>query len=191
MPSRAHEWGSRRREGEMSPRSRTLTVGGVLLAVLVAGLLVGFLALGNDDQSSGTTTTPSVTTSATPSDPHAQVEQAYLHAWDVWADALTSLDTSRLSEAFTGRALNVVTSQVEEQKRQNEPVRISAEHNYTITLINPQTASVEDRYINHNVRLDPETLEPVEPDQETNVRRSFTLKLVGSTWKIAEIIEYQ
>jgi hypothetical protein len=175
----------------MSPRGRTLTVGGVLLTVLVAGLLVGFLALGNDDQSSGTTTTPPVTTSATPSDPRAQVEQAYLHAWDVWAGALTSLDTSHLSEAFTGRARKVVTSQVEEQKRQNEPVRISAEHNYTITLINPQTASVEDRYINHNVRLDPETLEPVEPDQETNVRRSFTLKLVGSTWKIAEIIEYQ
>ena len=43
----------------MSTRSRTLTVGGVLLAVLVAGLLVGFLALGNDDRSSGTTTTPS------------------------------------------------------------------------------------------------------------------------------------
>ena len=81
----------------MSPRSRTLTVGGVLLAVLVAGLLVGFLALGDDDQSSGTTTTPSVTTSAPPSDPRAQVEQAYLHAWDVWADALTSLDTVRLS----------------------------------------------------------------------------------------------
>ena len=117
----------------MSTRGRTLAVGGVLLTVLVAGLLVGFLALGNDDPSSGTTeTTPPVTTSATPSDPRAQVEQAYLHAWDVWADALTSLDTSRLSEAFTGRALNVVTSQVEEQKRQNEPVRISAEHNYTI-----------------------------------------------------------
>ena len=175
----------------MSPRSRTLTVGGVLLAVLVAGFLVGFLALGDDDKSSGTTTTPPVTTSATPSDPRAQVEQAYLHAWDVWADALTSLDTSPLSEAFTGRALRVVTSQVEEQKRKNEPVRIRVEHNYTITLIDPQTASVEDRYINHNVRLDPETLEPAEPDQETNVRRSFTLKLVGSTWKIAEIIEYQ
>jgi hypothetical protein len=174
----------------MSPRSRTLTVGAVLLAVLVTVLLVGFLALGNDGQSSGTTTPP-VTTGATPSDPRAQVEQAYLHAWDVWADALTSLDPSRLTESFTGKALNVLTAQVQEQKRKNQPVRIRAEHNYTITLIDPQTASVEDRYINHNVRLDPDTLEPIEPDQETHVRTSFTLKLAGSTWKIAEIIEYQ
>jgi hypothetical protein len=176
----------------MSPRGRTLTVGGVLLTVVVAGLLVGFLALGNDGDSSGsTTTTPPRTKSATPTDPRAQVEQAYLKAWDVWADALLHLDTSGLSEAFMGRALKVVTSEVQEQKRKNEPVRIRAEHNYTITLIDSQTASVEDRYINHNVRLDPQTLEPAEPDQETHIRRSFTLKLVGSTWKIAEIIEYR
>lgn len=174
----------------MSPRGRTLTVGGVLLAVLVAGLVVGFLALGNDDQSSGTTTPP-VSTSATPADPRVQVEQAYLHAWEVWADALLHLDAPRLSESFTGRALKVLTEQVMKQKRMDQPVRISAEHNYTITIIDPQTASVEDRYVNHNVRLDPDTLEPIEPDQETHVRTSFTLKLVGSTWKIAEIIEYQ
>jgi hypothetical protein len=176
----------------MSTRSRTFAVGGVLLVVLVAGLLVGFLTLGNDGQSSGTTpTSPPVTTSSTPVDPRAQVEQAYLQAWDVWADALLHLDTSQLSESFTGRALKVVSDQVHEQNRKNEPVQISAEHNYTITMIDSQTASVEDRYINHNVRLDPNTLEPIEPDQETHVRRSFTLKLVGSTWKIAEIIEYQ
>ncbi len=176
----------------MSTRSRTLAVGGGLLAVLVAGLLVGFFALGNDGESSGTTqTTPPATTSSTPADPRAQVEQAYLHAWDVWADALLHLDTSRLSESFTGRALKALSDQVQEQKRKNEPVRIRAEHNYTITIIDSQTASVEDRYINHNVRLDPNTLEPIEPDQATHVRTSFTLKLVGSTWKISEIIEYQ
>ena len=176
----------------MTTRGRTLAVGGVLLAVLAAGLLAGFLALGNDGGSSGTTpTTSPVSPSETPTDVRAQVEQAYLEAWDVWADALLRLDPSRLPEAFTGRALQVVTDQVVEQRRKNEPVQIRAEHNYTITLIDAQAASVEDRYINHNVRLDPETLEPVEPDEETRVRRSFTLKLVGSTWKIAEIIDYQ
>jgi hypothetical protein len=175
----------------MSPRSRTLTVGGVLLTVVVAGLVVGFIALGDDDQSSGTRTTPPVTTSATPSDPRAQVEQEYLKAWDVWADALVTLDASGLSEAFTGRAQQLITTQVAEQKSKNQPVRIRAEHNYTVTLIDAQTASIDDRYINHNVRLDPNTLEPIEPDPDNPEHRSFTLKLVGGTWKIATIIEYR
>jgi len=177
----------------MTTRVRTLAVGGALLAVVGGGLLVGFLALEDDDGASGATPTtpPPTSPSETPTDVKADVEQAYLAAWDVWADALLHLDPSRLNESFTGKALNVLTAQVQEQKRKDEPVRIRAEHNYAITLIDPQTASVEDRYINHNVRLDPDTLEPIEPDEETHVRTSFTLKLVGSTWKIAEIIEYQ
>jgi hypothetical protein len=173
----------------MTTRGRTLAVGGMLLAIVAGALLVGFLAIGDDGQSSGATdTTPP---SEPPIDTRAQVEQSYLDAWDVWEEALVQLDASRLSEVFTGSALDVVTNQVEEQKRKNEPVRIRAEHNYSITIIDSETASVEDRYINHNVRLDPETLEPIEADQETRVRRSFTLMLVDSTWKIAEIIEYQ
>jgi hypothetical protein len=177
----------------MTTRIRTLAVGGVLLAVVGGALLVGFLALGDEDGASGTTpsTPPPTSPSETPTDVKADVEQAYLAAWDAWADALLHLDTSRLSESFTGRALTVLSEQVQEQKRKNEPVRIRAEHNYTITMIDPQTASLEDRYINHNVRLDPDTLEPIESDQSTHVRTSFTLKLVGSTWKISEIIEYQ
>jgi hypothetical protein len=177
----------------MTTRSRTLAVGGVLLAVVAGGLLVGFLALGDDGQSSGATETspPPISPSETATDVRADVEQAYLDAWDVWEESLVQLDASRLSEAFAGPALEVVTNQVEEQKRKNEPVQIRAEHNYSITMIDSATAAVEDRYINHNVRLDPETLEPIEPDEETRVRRSFTLTLVDSTWKITEIIEYQ
>ncbi len=176
----------------MTTRSRTLAVGGVLLAAVVGVLLVGFLAFGDDGPPSGATETgPPISPSETSTDPRAQVEQAYLDAWDLWEESLVQLDASRLSEAFTGPALAVVTNQVEEQKRKNEPVQIRAEHHYSITMIDSQTASVEDRYINHNVRLDPETLEPIEPDEETRVRRSFTLTLVDSTWKIAEIIEYQ
>ena len=176
----------------MSTRSRTLAVGGGLLAVVVTGLLVGFLALGNDGESSGNTpTTPPTTTSSTPADPRAQVEQAYLDAWDVWADALLELDASGLSEAFTGRALQLITDQVEAQLQEDEPVRVRAEHDYTVTILNATTASVDDRYVNHNVRLDPETLEPVEPDPNRPEHRSFTLRLVDGTWKITSIIEYQ
>ena len=175
----------------MSTRGRTLAVGGVLLAVLAAGLLVGFLALGDNDGSSGSTrTTPPNSPNATPTDARAQVEQAYLNAWDMWADALLELDASRLPETFTGRALELISGQVEEQTQQNEPIQIRAEHNYTVAILDAQTASVDDRYINHNVRLDPDTLEPIEEDPSRPEHRSFTLKLVDGTWKIARIIEY-
>jgi len=172
----------------VAERARVLKVGGVLLALLVAGLIAGFLTLGGN----GSSPSPSPTgSSVTPTDVRAQVEQAYLRAWDVWADSLLRLDSSRISDVLTGKALEIVTAQVNEQRDKNQPVRVRAEHNYRIVLINAITASVDDRYINHSVRLDPDSLQPVEEDPNERVHRSFTMKLVDGTWKISEIIEYK
>lgn len=176
------------RKGDVMERARVLKVGGALLALLIAGLVAGFLALGGNSSPPPSSATDN---SVTPTDPRTQVEQAYLRAWDVWADSLLRLDPSRLPEVLTGEALDLVTAQVEEQREKNEPVRIRVEHDYQVVLINASTASVDDRYINHSVRLDPETLEPVEDDPNERVHRTFTMRLVDGTWKIAEIIEYK
>jgi hypothetical protein len=173
----------------MSERARVLKVGAALLALLAAGLVVGFLVLrGNNDSpmpSASATGTPTPTST----DVRAQVEQAYLHAWDVWAEALLELDPSRLPEVLTGRALQAVQQRLEEQREKNQPVRLRAEHNYRILIIDQTTASVDDRYVNHSVRLDPDTLEPIAEDPNQRLRTSFTMRLVDGTWKIAEIIE--
>lgn len=170
----------------MAERSRVLAVGGILLGVIVLGLVIGFVLLGGDDKP-GANSTPS----PTPTDQRAQVEQAYLHAWDVWADALLRLDSSRLPEVLTGNALEKITTQVEQQKRKNEPVRVRVEHNYKITLADVSHASVDDNYINHNVRLDSQTMEPKEKDPNQRVRLTFTMELVGGVWKISEIVGFK
>jgi hypothetical protein len=175
------------RRGDVTERARVLKIGGALLALLIAGLVVGFLILGGNSSPPPSSSTDN---SVTPTNTQVQVEQAYLRAWGVWADSLLRLDPSRLPDVLTGEALDLVTAQVEEQRERNEPVRIRVEHDYQVVLINASTASVDDRYINHSVRLDPETREPVEDDPNERVHRTFTMKLVDGTWKIAEIIEY-
>jgi hypothetical protein len=174
----------------VTERARVLKVGGAMLALLLAGLVVGFLTLDGKGSPSPSPSSPT-SNSVTPPDVRAQVEQAYLRAWDVWADSLLRLDPSRLPEDLTGRALEIITKQVQEQAKKNQPVRIRVEHDYTIVLINATMASIEDRYINHNVRLDPKTLEPIEKDPNHRERTTFTMELVDGTWKIAEIIEYK
>jgi hypothetical protein len=172
-------------------RAHVLKVGGGLFALLIVGLVIGFLVIRADD---GTPpSSPPLTRSPRPSpistNVQVQVEQAYLHAWDVWAEALQELDASRLEEVLTGEALKVVQARLEDQRQKNQPVRLLAEHNYRIAMIDEVTASVDDRYINHSVRLDPVTLEPIEKDPNQRIHTSFTMKMVDSTWKIAEIIE--
>lgn len=169
----------------MTERARVLKVGGSLLGLLVVGLIVGFVLLGGNGSP-----TSNGSPSPTPTDVKAQVEVAYLRAWDVWDDAMRTLDPSRLSTAMTGRALQAVTDQVEEARRKNEPVSIEAEHNYRIDIVDEATASVDDNYINHSVRLDPETGQPKESPPSKRVHKSFTMKLVDGTWKLAEIIGF-
>jgi hypothetical protein len=177
----------------MTTRVRTLAVGGVLLAVVGGGLLVGFVALGDDDGASGSTPTtpPPTSPSDAKMDERADVEQAYLDHWDVYSESVLNLDGSHLSEVFAGAALREVQAQLEELIEENQPARVRVEHNYRITIIDADTASVDDRYINHSVRLDPETMEPVEPDPNQRVHKSYTLKKVDGLWKVTDVILYQ
>lgn len=166
---------------------RALLVGGVIAALLVAALIVGFVVLRGPDVTPNSSNSPS----PQPTEAHAQVEQAYLKFWEVWAEANEKLDASRLDDVATGEALEALTEAVEAQRASNQPVRIRVEHNYQIAITDEATASVDDRYINHSQRLDPTTMEPIEPDPNAQVRKSHTLKKVGGRWKVAEIIEYR
>jgi len=170
----------------MAERARTLRVGGILLALLTMGLVVGFACSNRNGAQ-----TPSTSPSASPTDVKVAVETAYLHMWDVWADSLLRLDPSKLSEAMIGNALTRVSSQVEAQKGKNQPVRIRVEHDYRIVKVDVTTFSVDDSYINHSVRLDPKTTQPIEQDPKQHIHESFTMKLVSGIWKLADVIEYK
>jgi len=172
----------------MADRARVLAVGGTLLGLIIIGLVVGFILLGDDN------TTPNAGNSSpspTPTDVRAQVEQAYLRYWDVYADALLRLDPSGLDQVLTGDALENHLMQVNEHKANNEPVRISVEHDYLITIADETSASVDDNYVNHSVRLDPETMEPTEEDPNRRIRRTYTMKKVDGTWKVTLVVGFR
>jgi ARC6-like protein len=170
----------------MTERARTLKIGGVLLAIVVLGLVLGFIFLRNNDSAS-----PNPSPTVTSTDFKTQVEQAYLHYWDVYTEANLKLDTSRLGEVLTGEALKNVQDQIEAQKTKNQPVRIRVEHNYTIIPVDATTATVDDTYTNHSQRLDPRTGEPVDKDPNQRVQRTYTLKKVDGSWKVSFIVGFK
>jgi len=171
----------------MESRSRSLLVGGIMAVVILGGLAVGFVLLRGPDRSPA----PSETPTPVATDERVQVEQAYLLFWNRWTHANLQLNSSPLAEVATGEALKGLVEQIEEQRAQNQPVRISVEHKYNIVITDENTASVDDRYVNHSQRLDPSTKQPIESDPKAMVRKSHTLKKVDGRWKVAEIIEYR
>lgn len=174
----------------MSQRSRTLLVGGIIAVAIVGVVAVGLIFINFDtqDDSSGS---PSPAPSPTKGDPAAEVERAYLRFWEVWTEANLKLDPELMKQVATGEALRVLTEQIEEQRAKNQPVRISVEHHYDTLLTGPDTASVEDRYVNHSVRLNPATMQPIEADAGIEIRASHSLRRTDRQWHVAEIIEYR
>lgn len=167
---------------------RTLIAGGSVLAILLVVVVAGYFLVSNQkDNRSNSRPTPS------PTDPRVEIEQAYLSFWKVYADAALNLDPDLVERVATGAALNQLKAQIQNLRDSNQPVRISVEHNYRIIYpvpgAQPDTASVDDRYINHTVRLDPQTKEPTEADQKTQTHDTYTMKKVDGIWKVAEIIE--
>jgi hypothetical protein len=179
----------------MSGRNRILIIGGALAAGILGLVVIGLVLL-NDPPDVPEASPTQVSANPSPlgtSDEEtiAEVERAYLRFWEVWTSANVDLDPSLMAEVTTGHLLELFVEELQELKAKDEPARIAVEHNYEIVLLGPDVASVEDRYVNHSVRIDSETLQPIEPDPNVPVRKSHTLRKVNGQWKVAEIIEYR
>lgn len=167
---------------------RTAMVGGGLALFVVAVVIAGFLITsGSRNQSSDGDATPTPTQTNTKVD----VERAYLAYWDAYTQALLKLDAAPFDEVTTGEALTTSRSLVQDQAAQNQPVRVRVEHKYQIAVVREDFATVDDTFISHSVRIDPKTQEPIEPDPNTSIRNSYTLRKVGGKWKVTEIIGYE
>lgn len=170
---------------------RVLVAGVSIIAVLGALFAAGYILLVDRNGKSSNNSSPS----PSPTDVRTEIEHAYLTFWFVYGQAALNLEPEQIDQVATGEALQKLKAQIEEQRSKNQPVRIRVEHNYQIVYPIPgsgsDTASVDDRYVNHSVRLDSQTRQPVEPDPAASTHDTYTLKKVNGKWLVTEIIEHR
>jgi hypothetical protein len=173
-------------------------------------VVLGLGACGDDgdpaptatDRSTTTTSEPATTTSTAPPRPtsttttmfdpasvEGRVEAAYLKSWDVYAEAVYNLelDEEALAEVYAERALETVKAEVRRRIDEDAPSLVSIEHDYQLALVDGGSANVIDNYINHQVRIDPATREPVEADPNERLLFNFQMKLLDGRWKVVFI----
>jgi hypothetical protein len=132
------------------------------------------------------TTEPSTTTSEAQT-PEEEVEAAYLKSWDIYSEAVRTLDSSHVAEIYAETALATVTSEVDELKRASTPVKVDVNHSYQVQIVGPDRAVVVDAYVNHSVFVDPVSGEPTESDPNKRLLDTYTLKKLEGTWKVVGI----
>jgi hypothetical protein len=133
-----------------------------------------------------------VAASAAPSLPVAtdpltlEIEQAYLHYWDIRTQAYLNLDTSHLGEVMAGAELDRMTQQVNGLKAQGHAVKVDVDHHYLIASRATDSAVVYDEYLNRSLYLDAATKQLIPTSSPPATEKvSFDLQKVDGTWKVS------
>jgi hypothetical protein len=175
-----------------------------------AVLALGAASCSGDDGADAATTTtttaaaPTTTTTSTtaperpasttttafdPATVEGQVEAAYLKSWDVYAEAVYNLefDEAALAGVYAEEALETLRGEISTRIEERRPSYVRVDHNYQVAVASPGLANVVDQFTNHQVLIDPDSREPIEPDPDEVQLINFRMALIEGSWKVTRL----
>jgi hypothetical protein len=125
--------------------------------------------------------------------PAKEVADAYLHYFEVSAQALYQLDPEQLDEVTAGAELAALRKNIEENQSAGRAVRTSVQHYCVVLSVDGDNARVGDAYRDSSIYVDPSTHLPLpgekEPDSPS-VAPEFTvfywLDRIEGVWKVVD-----
>jgi len=120
--------------------------------------------------------------------PEQQIRSAYQKYLDVYSQAVFNLDGSHLAEVLDGKALTLVTDEVNGLKSQGRPVQIVEDQRFiALSDVTMQSATLVDEYTSRSVYIDPSTHQPLpRTGPPTHVRQSYVFQNENGIWKIVD-----
>ena len=116
-----------------------------------------------------------------------EIEAAYLHYWDVLAQAYLDADTTNLPEVMSGPELGRQEQQIQDLKAQGKAAKLVAEHRIAFAKVTPDDATVYDEYLNRSVFVDPITKQEHQTSAPPETEKiSFEMRKIGGTWKVVD-----
>jgi hypothetical protein len=114
-----------------------------------------------------------------------EIEQAYLHYWDVRTQAYLNLDTSHLGEVMAGAELDRMTQQINGLKANGRAVRVDIDHHYLLKSTAPDRAVVYDEYLNRSLYLDATSKQVIPTSSAPATEKvSYDLQKIDGVWKV-------
>jgi len=125
-----------------------------------------------------------------PNGEKAAVVQAYLHYWDVYSNALVTLDASHLAEVMDGDELTRAQAYVNQLKEGHQALKIDVSHHYEVTSVTPIAATLDDELVNRSYLVDPTTMRPLgSPEAASPETIACRFQLENGVWKVTSVIK--
>ena len=120
-----------------------------------------------------------------------QLQDAYLHFWQVRAQALLDLDTRPLGDVMTGDVLQREIAAIDRLRDQDLTQQIDVQHHLQLLHATAEEAALVDEYISHVVPIDRVTSEALAPSPETISRLAYHFRKLSGTWKVVEAVQLE
>jgi hypothetical protein len=121
----------------------------------------------------------------------AEISTNYEAYWSVHKSAFAGLDPSSLPLVEIDPELGRDRSLLDQWRQKSQGYAIRVEHNYRVARQDDATMWVYDSYADSSYPFELGTKKPVEQLPREVVRKSFQLRRVGDTWKVAFGTVYQ
>jgi hypothetical protein len=141
------------------------------------------------------TSTPLLVDNATPSalptvEPALadEVGRAYVTYWQIRAEALLDLDTSRLSEVMAGDHLISVERLIDQLRAEGHAIQTDVEHKYAIVRASHNDAEINDTYIDTSAYVDITSHQVVSAPTNDILHEQYTMNRIDGNWRVVSLV---
>ena len=118
-----------------------------------------------------------------------QIEQAYLHYWDVYSEALLTLDASKAPQVAADSELQSMQAEIDGFRQKGKAVRVTVKHHYLIFDTTATDAKVYDEIDNSSFLVDPSTKQPSQGSNQTDLEKdTYFFKNIDGSWKVVRTV---
>lgn len=143
----------------------------------------------------GSAVASTLSVSGTPAanlDSKQAVAKAYLRYWDIYNDALYTLDTTRLGDVMSGEELSRVQKQIDGLRSRNQAVKSDVQHHYVVVNVSPGKAGVQDKFLDKSYLVDLKTKRALQsPGDGKTETIACQLQIIDGTWKVVSVVRVQ
>jgi hypothetical protein len=117
-----------------------------------------------------------------------EIGDAYQTYWQVRAEALYDLDSSRLPTVMAGEHLAAVEDRINELRAEGHAIETDIDHNYAIFEASDEDAKVVDTYADHSVYIDAQTHEHLTTPTGEKLNEVYIMDKTDGIWRVIDLV---
>jgi hypothetical protein len=118
----------------------------------------------------------------------AEVSSAYQQYWQIRAEALYDLDSSRLQEVMAGEHLAAAEELIAQLRSEGRAIRTDVTHNYVVLEATQTRAEIADEYTDDSIYVDMTSRQSLTGPVGALVKEQYQMDKIDGSWRVVNLV---